>query len=160
MIGLPESHGGTTVFPRSITLVTLGVADLARARDFYAELGWTPAEESQEGVVFIQLAGQVLGLFPLGELAKDQGRPDSTLGTGAMTLARNFGSREEVDDAFALAVGAGATPVKRPEAVFWGGYSGYFADPDGHMWEVAHNPGWPLSEDGALTLPSLAKSMS
>ena len=148
------------MFPKSITLVTLGVADLPRARAFYAALGWSPAEESQEGVVFIQLAGQVLALFPIGELAKDQGRPDARLGTGAMTLARKFGSREEVDDAYALAIGAGASPVKPPEAVFWGGYSGYFADPDGHVWEIAHNPYWPLAEDGTLTLPSLAKSKS
>jgi predicted lactoylglutathione lyase len=148
------------MFPKSITLVTLGVAELDRSRRFYEALGWEAAEESQEGVVFIQLAGQVLGLFPVGELAKDQGRPDAQLGTGAMTLARNFGTREDVDAAFALALSAGAAPIKQPEAVFWGGYSGYFADPDGHVWEVAHNPFWPLAEDGTLTLPSLAKSKS
>jgi uncharacterized protein len=148
------------MFPKAITLVTLGVADLARSREFYAALGWTPAAESQEGVVFIQLAGLVLGLFPIDELAKDQGRPDARLGTGAITLARNLASPEEVDAAFAEAIGAGATVVKRPERVFWGGYSGYFADPDGHVWEIAHNPGWPLADDGTLTLPSLAKSKS
>ncbi len=146
------------MLPRSITLITLGVSDLGRARDFYRALGWPQAEESQDGVVFIQLAGQVLGLFPLDDLARDQGRPDARLGTGAMTLARNFGNREEVDGAFALALAAGATPIKRPEPVFWGGYSGYFADPDGHVWEMAHNPFWPLSEDGTLTLPSVEKS--
>ena len=146
------------MFPPSITLVTLGVADLARARAFYAALGWEPAGESGESIVFIQLAGQVLGLFPLDELAKDQGRPGAILGTGACTLARNFGSREEVDAAFALAIEAGASPLKRPEPVFWGGYSGYFSDPDGHVWEVAHNPFWPLAPDGTLTLPSLEKS--
>ncbi|MBM9593442.1 VOC family protein [Roseitranquillus sediminis] len=143
------------MFPPSITLVTLGVTNLDRARAFYAALGWEAAAESQETVVFIQLAGQVLGLFPLDELAKDQGRPGAALGTGAATLARNLGSREEVDAAFALALSAGATALKRPEAVFWGGYSGYFADPDGHVWEVAHNPFWPLAKDGSLTLPSL-----
>ena len=148
------------MFPKSITLVTLGVADLDRARGFYAALGWRSAAESQEGVVFIQLAGQVLALFSLDELAKDQGRPGATLGTGAMTLARNFGSRDEVDAAFALALAAGAAEIKRPEAVFWGGYSGYFADPDGHVWELAHNPGWPLGRDGTLTLPSVEKSTS
>ena len=145
------------MFPRSITLITLGVADLGRARAFYAALGWDPAAESMDGVVFIQLTGQVLGLFPLDELAKDQGRPGAALGTGAMTLARNFGSREDVDVAFALAIGAGAAEIKRPKAVFWGGYSGYFADPDGHVWELAHNPDWPLALDGTLTLPSLEK---
>ena len=148
------------MFPRSISLVTLGVANLARAKDFYAALGWTAAEESQDSVIFIQLAGQVLGLFPLEELAKDQGRPQAKLGTGAMTLARNFESRADVDAAYALALEAGATEIKRPEAVFWGGYSGYFADPDGHVWEVAHNPDWPLAVDDTLTLPSLEKSMS
>ena len=148
------------MFPRSVTLITLGVADLARARDFYAALGWAPAEESQGSIVFIQLAGQILGLFPLEELAKDQGRPGAELGTGAMTLARNFESRENVDAAYALALDAGAAEIKRPEAVFWGGYSGYFADPDGHVWELAHNPDWPLAADGTLTLPSLEKSTS
>jgi predicted lactoylglutathione lyase len=147
------------MFPRSITLITLGVADLDRSRDFYAALGWSAAR-AEEGVVFIQLAGQVLALFPLPELAKDQQRARGDLGTGAMTLARNFATREEVDAAFALALKAGARPLKRPEPVFWGGYSGYFTDPDGHVWELAHNPFWPLSPDGTLTLPSLEKSTS
>ena len=140
------------MFPRSISLITLGVDDLQRSRRFYAALGWE-ATEAPEGVVFIQLAGQVLGLFPLEELAKDQGRPGTELGFGAMTLARNFGSVEGVDAAFELALSAGASVVKRPEKVFWGGYSGYFADPDGHVWEVAMNPFWPLGADGTLTLP-------
>ncbi len=140
------------MFPKSISLITLGVGDLERSRRFYAALGWEAASAT-EGVVFIQLAGQVLGLFPLDELAKDQGRPGADLGVGAMTLARNFGSEAEVDAAFDLALGAGASPVKRPEKVFWGGYSGYFADPDGHVWEVAMNPFWPLGRDGTLTLP-------
>ena len=139
-------------FPKSITLVTLGVTDLARSRAFYAALGWE-AHAAQEGVVFIQLAGQVLALFELGELAKDQGVPVATLGHGAMTLARNFASESEVDAGFALALAAGATPIKPPEKVFWGGYSGYFADPDGHVWELAVNPFWPLAPDGTLTLP-------
>lgn len=141
-----------TTFPKGITLVTLGVADLGRARAFYAALGWEPAEET-EGVIFIQLAGQVLALFGIEDLAKDQGVARAGLGTGAMTLARNFATVEAVDAAFALAMAAGATAIKVPEAVFWGGYSGYFADPDGHVWEVAMNPFWPLSADGTLTLP-------
>ena len=140
------------MFPKSISLITLGVGDLERSRRFYAALGWEAAS-APEGVVFIQLVGQVLGLFPLGELAKDQGRPGAELGFGAMTLARNFASVAEVDAAFELALGAGASVVKRPEKVFWGGYSGYFADPDGHVWEVAMNPFWPLSPEGTLTLP-------
>jgi len=140
------------MFPKAITLVTLGVADLGRARDFYAALGWEAAEVN-DGVVFIQLAGQVLALFGIDDLAKDMGAERARLGTGAATLARNFASEAEVDAAFALALSAGATALKRPEKVFWGGYSGYFADPDGHVWELAVNPFWPLSPDGTLTLP-------
>ena len=140
------------MFPKAITLITLGVADLGRARAFYAALGWEAAEVG-EGVVFIQLAGQVLALFGIDDLAKDMGAERAGLGTGAATLARNFASEAEVDAAFELAVGAGATVLKRPEKVFWGGYSGYFADPDGHVWEVAMNPFWPLAADGTLTLP-------
>ncbi|PZQ47158.1 MAG: glyoxalase [Rhodovulum sulfidophilum] len=143
------------MFPKSITLVTLGVADLDRARAFYAALGWE-AREVNEGVVFIQLAGQALALFGAADLARDMGRPGAELGTGKATLARNFATEAEVDAAFDLALGAGATELKRPEKVFWGGYSGYFADPDGHVWELAMNPFWPLAPDGTLTLPAAA----
>lgn len=135
-----------------VTLITLGVADLDRAKAFYAALGWTPAEET-ESIAFYQLHGQVLGLFGRAALAADQGRPDAQIGTGAMTLAQNFATEAEVDTAFAKALAAGATNLKAPEKVFWGGYSGYYADPDGHVWELAMNPFWPLSEDGSLTLP-------
>ena len=140
------------MFPKAVTLITLGVADLGRARAFYAALGWEAAE-ANEGVIFIQLAGQVLALFGIDDLAKDMARPRAELGTGAATLARNFATEAEVDAAFELAVSAGAAVLKRPEKVFWGGYSGYFADPDGHVWELAMNPFWPLSPDGTLTLP-------
>ena len=95
----------------------------------------------------------VLGLFGKAALAEDQGRDGAELGTGAMTLAQNFATEAEVDEAFDKAVAAGAKALKRPEKVFWGGYSGYYADPDGHAWEVAMNPFWPLAEDGSLTLP-------
>lgn len=138
--------------PQRVTLITLGVADLALSRAFYEALGWVPAE-AQEGIVFYQMHGAVLGLFPLKELAKDQNRPDAKLGTGAMTLAQNFPSEAEVDAAWETALSAGAEPLKKPEKVFWGGYSGYYADPDGHVWEVAMNPFWPLAKDGSLTLP-------
>jgi len=139
--------------PQRVTLITLGVADLAAARDFYARLGWREQNPDQEGVAFFQMHGAVLGLFGLADLAADQGRPDVRLGTGAMTLAQNFASCEAVDAAYAAALTAGGTGLKPPEAVFWGGYSGYWADPDGHVWEVAMNPFWPLAEDGSLTLP-------
>ncbi|MEQ8897766.1 MAG: VOC family protein [Roseovarius sp.] len=138
--------------PQRVTLVTLGVSDLDRAKAFYGALGWTPAEE-QEGVAFYQMLGMVLGLFGKEALAEDQGRAGEALGTGAMTLAQNFATEAEVDEAFDAAIEAGAKALKRPEKVFWGGYSGYWADPDGHVWEVAMNPFWPLAEDGSLTLP-------
>jgi uncharacterized glyoxalase superfamily protein PhnB len=138
--------------PQRVTLITLGVEDLARSRRFYEAQGWHP-HAAQEGVVFYQMNGSVLALFGKADLAEDQGRTGATLGTGAMTLAQNFATEAEVDAAFALALEAGATQLKRPEKVFWGGYSGYYADPDGHVWEVAMNPFWPLSEDGSLTLP-------
>ena len=139
--------------PQRISLITLGVADLDRARAFYGALGWTPRQEAP-GVAFYQLDGIALGLFGMADLAADQGRPGAELGTGAATLAQNFPDRDGVDAAFAAALEAGAKPMKAPEEVFWGGYSGYYADPDGHVWEVAHNPGWPLDADGRLSIPA------
>jgi len=139
------------VTPQRVSLITLGVTSLERSKEFYAALGWTPAEE-QDGVAFYQLAGLVLGLFGREALAADQGRPDAVLGTGAMTLAQNFATEAEVDAAFDAALAAGAKALKRPEKVFWGGYSGYYADPDDHVWEVAMNPFWILAADGSLTL--------
>ena len=139
--------------PQRVTLITLGTRDLAASRAFYARLGWQEHGESQPGVAFFQLHGQALALFGLQDLAKDQSRPDAPLGIGAITLAQNFATEAEVDAAFAAALAAGATALKAPEKVFWGGYSGYWADPDGHVWEVAMNPFWPLAPDGSLTLP-------
>ncbi len=138
--------------PQRVSLITLGVRDLERSRVFYAALGWRPVPSPQE-VVFYQLDGQVIGLFGLAPLAKDQGRPNTTLGFGAMTLAQNFADEGGVDTAFAKALQAGATQLKAPEKVFWGGYSGYFADPDGHVWEMAHNPFWQIDDAGRITLP-------
>ena len=139
--------------PQRVTLITLGVSDLAAARAFYTRLGWREHSESQPTVVFFQMLGAVLGLFPMEELAKDQGRAGAALGVGGATLAQNFATEAEVDAAFAAALAAGGTPLKAPEKVFWGGYSGYWADLDGHVWEVAMNPFWPLAEDGSMTLP-------
>ena len=138
--------------PQRVSLITLGTADIDRSRAFYTALGWEPVPSPPE-VVFYQLDGMVLGLFGLDSLAKDQGRPDAKLGTGATTLAQNFSDRASVDDAFAKATAAGATPLKQPEEVFWGGYSGYYADPDGHVWEVAHNPFWKIDDVGRITIP-------
>ena len=138
--------------PQRVTLITLGVTDLEKSKAFYGAMGWQPTSQT-DGVVFYQINGLVLALFGLGPLTHDQGRPDAVLGTGAMTLAQNFATENEVDTAFAAAITAGATVLKAPEKVFWGGYSGYYADPDGHVWEVAHNPFWQLNADGSLTLP-------
>lgn len=139
--------------PQRVTLITLGAADLARSRAFYGRLGWVE-HSGTEGVSFHQMHGTVLALFGMDDLAADQGRPGAALGVGAVTLAQNFATEAEVDAAFSAALAAGATALKTPERVFWGGYSGYWADPDGHVWEVAMNPFWPLNADGSLTLPS------
>lgn len=140
------------MIPQRITLITLGVADLAAAVAFYQRLGWQ-RHGTDEGVAFFQLPGMALALFGRADLAADQGRAGAVLGSGAVTLAQNFATEAEVDAAFEHALAAGATPLKRPEKVFWGGYSGYWADPDGHVWELAMNPFWPLGADGGLTLP-------
>lgn len=139
--------------PQRITLITLGVADMARSRAFYSALGWQMHPQSQDAVTFYQANGFVFGLFGLADLAKDQGRPGVALGFGAATLAQTFTTEAEVDATYEMALSAGATALKAPEKVFWGGYSGYFADPDGHVWELAMNPFWPLNDDGSLTLP-------
>ena len=139
--------------PQRVTLITLGVADLAASRAFYARLGWVEHAESQPGIAFFQMHGAVLGLFGKDELAADQGRARADLGVGAMTLAQNFATEAEVDEAYAAAIAAGGTALKAPEKVFWGGYSGYWADADGHVWELAMNPYWTLAADGSLTLP-------
>lgn len=143
--------------PQRVSLITLGVTDLARSRNFYEDLGWQAHPSSSDDIAMFQMSGLVLGLFDMTALADDQGRPGATLGTGAITLAQNFRSTEEVDAAFAAAIGAGATALKAPQDVFWGGYSGYFADPDGHVWEVAMNPFWVLDENGTPMLSTATR---
>ena len=132
-----------------VTMIALGVDDLERSGAFYKALGWQAAQELPE-VRFYRLKGLMLGLIGRETLAEDQGRPGTRLGTGAMSLAQNYRSPTEVDTAFAAAVSAGATALKPPEKADWGGYSGYYADPDGHVWEIAYNPFWPLDEAGYL----------
>lgn len=132
-----------------VTLITLGVSDLARSRKFYADLGWVE-EEATPLVCFYDMGGAKFGLYDLAGLAEDLGRSSAELGTGAMTLAQNFATEAEVDAAYEAALAAGATPCKAPEKVFWGGYSGTLADPDGHIWEYAMNPFWKLDEEGKL----------
>ncbi len=138
-----------------VSLITLGVDDLAGARRFYETgLGWKVSGASNDSVVFIQLAGGTcLGLFGRDALAEDAHLEEPVRGYGGVTLAQNFESKAAVDDAMTQALAAGAKLLKKPQDVFWGGYSGYFADPDGHVWELAWNPFFPLSEDGGVTLP-------
>ena len=155
----PPSLTPPSLTPQRVTLITLGVRDLDAARAFYARLGWVQ-QPGPDGVAFFQMHGCVLGLFGLDALAADQGRAGAALGTGAATLAQNFRTTAEVDQAFAAALTAGGTALKAPKAVFWGGYSGYWADPDGHVWEVAMNPFWPLAGDGSLTLPGAVEPIA
>lgn len=135
-----------------LSLVTLGVADLERARRFYEDgLGWRRGNRHAE-VVFFQLPGMVLALFGRTELAADaQVLPEGS-GFGGIALAYCTRSREEVDTVLAEATAAGGTLLKPAQDAFWGGYSGYFADPDGHPWEVAWNPEWTIAEDGGIRL--------
>jgi len=132
-----------------VTLITLGVADLDRSRAYYEGLGWIP-EQAMENVVFYDMGEAKFGLFPLDLLAAEQGRDAAALGMGAQTLAQNFGSEAEVDAQFARAIWAGATAVTLPTKTNWGEYSGYVADPDGHIWEFAFNPFWLLDEAGRI----------
>jgi catechol 2,3-dioxygenase-like lactoylglutathione lyase family enzyme len=136
-----------------IHLVTLGVADLARSRRFYVDLGLSPSSASNDDVAFFDVGGVVLGLYGREPLAADARTSAEGAGFRAVSLAWNQASKADVDAALALAVKAGGTLQKPAEDAFWGGYSGYFADPDGHLWEVAYNPLFPFDESGHLTLP-------
>lgn len=129
-----------------LTLVTLGVRDLGRARKFYEAIGFTAAAPSQDTITFMEAGGVVLALFGRSALAEDAHVDDRPTGFSAISLAHNARSVAAVDTALAEAVAAGATLKKPAQKVFWGGYSGYFADPDGHLWEVAYNPFFALNE--------------
>jgi predicted lactoylglutathione lyase len=135
------------MIPARITLATLGVTDVARSRTFYRSLGWETAIDMDEFAVF-RTAGSFLALYPIAELSRDMGDEVPATTTRRSALAINVASAEEVDSAIAEALAAGGALLAAPERAEWGGYSGYFADPDGHAWEVAHNPGWPLGDDG------------
>lgn len=135
-----------------VSLITLGVDDVAVARAFYEALGWEGKEV--EETVFFQAGGLGLVLWGREKLAADGDLEDArTDGFGGVALAQNVRSREEVEEVVAAAEAAGATITKRPAETFYGGYAAYFTDPDGHAWEVAHNPGFTLAEDGSLILP-------
>lgn len=132
-----------------ISLITLGVRDMKELAAFYDALGWQRVE-TQEGVIAYDLIGQTLGLYPIEKLAEDIGIDVETLGHGAMTLGYNVGEKTDVAVVLDTAKAAGATILKPATDVFWGGHHGYFQDPEGHIWEVAHNPFSPLSDDGAF----------
>jgi uncharacterized protein len=134
-----------------VSLVTLGVADIDRAKAFYEALGWVTNTEPGMGVYFFQAGGMVVAVWDRAELAKDSGVEDSG-GWGGITLAYNTRSPEEVDSVIEEARAAGATITGEPGETFWGGYSGKFTDPDGHAWEVAHNPRWTVNPDGSVSL--------
>lgn len=134
-----------------VSVITLGVADLGRARAFYEALGWVTGAEPGDDVVFFQAGGMVLALWDRAKLAEDSGVEPSR-GWGGVTLAHNVRSPSEVDAVIAQARAAGAEIAREPGETFWGGYSGVFVDPEGHPWEVAHNPRWSIAEDGAVEL--------
>ncbi len=134
-----------------VSLITLGVGDLARAREFYERLGWTSGAAPADDVVFFQAGGMIVALWSRATLAEDSGVVDAG-GWGGVTLAYNARSPAEVDAVIAEARGAGATIPREGAETFWGGYSGVFVDPDGHPWEVAHNPHWTVRDDGSVQL--------
>ena len=136
-----------------LSLVTLGVADLARSREFYERLGWRRSMAKAEGVVFFQAGGMALALFPRSELARDARIAPEGSGFSGISLAYNTRTRDEVDAVLAEAEAAGATLLKPGEEASWGGYSGYFSDPDGFPWEVAWNPSFRMMEDGRIRIP-------
>jgi uncharacterized protein len=136
-----------------LSLVTLGVGDLARARAFYEALGWTTRAGPEDDVVFFQAGAIVVALWDRARLAEDSGVEDPG-GYGGITLAHNVHSPDEVDVVMGQAETAGAAIARPAAETFWGGYSGVFLDLDGHPWEIAHNPRWILDEDGAVSLPS------
>jgi uncharacterized protein len=135
-----------------VTLITLGVHDLQRARRFYEALGWKTGAAPGDDVAFFQVGDMVLSLWDRAKLAEDSCVEDSG-GWGGVTLALNLGSSDEVDAVTEEARAAGATIGREPDRTFWGGYSSVIIDPDGHPWEIAHNPHWTLTPDGGLHLP-------
>jgi catechol 2,3-dioxygenase-like lactoylglutathione lyase family enzyme len=136
-----------------ISMVTLGVGDVAKATAFYEQLGLKRSEASQDSVTFFQAGACVLGLYGLDALAEDGNAGALWSGKGGFSLALNVADEAKVDEIVAHAEKIGARILKAPQKTFWGGYHGYFADPDGHIWEIAHNPFFPVDERGELTLP-------
>ena len=136
-----------------VSVITLGVADLGRSRAFYERLGWRRSMLKADGVVFFQMPGIALALFPRDELVKDANLSSSGQGFAGISLAYNARTHEEVDLVLKEALAAGARILKPAQEAFWGGYSGYFSDPDGFLWEVAWNPSFSIAADGAVRIP-------
>jgi catechol 2,3-dioxygenase-like lactoylglutathione lyase family enzyme len=137
-----------------VSLITLGVADVPRARRFYEALGWKASGAGNEHVVFFQLGGLCLSLYGRASLVEDAHLTDAGPGFGGIALAYNVRAREDADRVLDEARAAGGTILKPAEDAFWGGYSGYFADPDGHLWEVAWNPQFAILDDGTIRIPA------
>ncbi len=138
-----------------ISMISLGVNNLQQSRQFYEKgLGWQPSSDSNESIVFFQLGGMVLGLYSRKSLAEDARLENNGTGFGGIALAYNVRQKEDVDLVLKEAKQAGAKILKPAEEAFWGGYSGYFADLDGHPWEVAWNPFWTIADDGSIKLPA------
>ena len=137
---------------QSVSLVTLGVSDYERAKTFYEALGWSVAWEAQE-TAFFKANGVVLVLWGREKLGSDMGIPDDAAGWSGIALAHNVGSREEVHEGIELARSVGGQVTRAPAETFYGGYAGVFRDLDGHAWEIAHNPGFGLKDDGSIRLP-------
>jgi hypothetical protein len=153
---MPDRNATQPAVPARISLVTLGCENLRTLTEFYVSLGWPQVLPADEGVSFFRLAGSILSLYPEPDLAADAMIPLERSATEFRTrssLAINVASAAEVDAALAKVAEVGGRVVKQPQEVFWGGYSGYFADPEGNLWEVAHNPFWPLDDRGLPVIP-------
>jgi uncharacterized protein len=136
-----------------VSVVTMGVENLERSREFYERLGWRRSMVQADGIVFFQVGGMALALFPRDELAKDANVAPEGGGFKGISLAYNARNRAEVNSVLEVAATAGARILKPAEEASWGGYSGYFSDPDGFLWEVAWNPSFPIAEDGSIRIP-------
>lgn len=135
-----------------LSLITLGVSDLTRSKAFYEALGLETTWSVEKGVIFFKTSGAVLALYPFSELLKDIGMGDAEKKFGGITIAHNTKTKEEVDQIMNVVTESGGRIIKKPQDAFWGGYSGYFADPDGHIWEVAWGA-FPFKADGSLDIP-------
>jgi predicted lactoylglutathione lyase len=138
--------------PNRISIITFGVADLAKSTAFYESLGWQKSPASMPAITFFEMQGSVFGLYEWSALADDAKVPAEGSGFRGVTLAMNLATVADVDEVFAEWVAAGATPMVEPHTAFWGGYSSYVADLDGHLWEIAHNPYARLDDDGRLVM--------